>query len=259
MNNIIKAFPFYKQSSFNNHLIHAFHITDNKQLFEDSNYILISISNEKDLKLNNFDGDLSSNKILLNIYPPWKRMFSVKHNRYIYFGANLFEIIPFSQPLSSLFSSYQNIMLNKTLVCNLINLECNGCSSQSSQICKLNFFEIKTFTNYLKNSIKISRDHLSQSSHTNNSVSMPRNSIFTQTDADYYNENTSQQINPTNSQYMKLNSILDALENTGYYGFVSFIGTVQRVGLLKWFYNSQSSFSMTQKTQIQSVGNDNFK
>ena len=58
---------------------------------------------------------------------------------------------------------------------------------------------------------------------------------------------------------MKLNSILDALENTGYYGFVSFIGTVQRVGLLKWFYNSQTSFSMTQKSQTQSTDNNSFK
>lgn len=258
MNNIIKALPFHKQSSFNNHLIHALNITDNQETFVDSDYILIFVSQEIDPKLNNLDGDFSRNKILLNIYPPWKKMYSVSHKRFIYFSANLFETISISSSSSSFFSSFNEFKLNKTLVCNLSYLECNECRSQSSQLCKINYFELKAFSNCLKNSNKIHQNQLNQSLH-NNMTSMPRNLIFTQTDADYYNENTSQQINPSNSQFMKLNSILDALENTGYYGFVSFIGTVQRVGLLKWFYNSQTSFTMTQKSQTQSNESDNFK
>ncbi len=187
-----------------------------------------------------------------------KRMFSEEHKKYIYFSTNLCEIVSISEPLSCLISGFQQFKLNKVLVCDLTNLECNECRNQSSQICKLNYFELKIFSSCLKNSNKTSHYQSSQSA-LNNIASMPRNSIFTQTDVEYYNDNSIQQTNPSNSQYLKLNSILDALENTGYYGFVSFIGTVQRKGLLKWFYNSQTSFSMTQKSQTQSTDNNNFK
>ena len=105
-------------------------------------------------------------------------------------------------------------------------------------------------------------EHLTQAHASSKIFSTQNYLFFTQTDVDYYNLNINphtNQIGSTNSQYMKVNSILDALENTGYYGFVTFIGTVQRIGLLKWFLSSQASFGLTQKTQTQSTQSDHFK
>ena len=49
------------------------------------------------------------------------------------------------------------------------------------------------------------------------------------------------------SQYAKLNSILDALEHTGYYGFVTFIACVQTENVNA---GCISNGLPTQKTQI---------
>lgn len=114
--------------------------------------------------------------------------------------------------------------------------------------CDLSLFDSKTFLLELKKSISI--DRLKRSGHnkknqrvnelngrlmvSQNCMRLTQNYLFfTQTDAAYYNnveQRVSQRPQEVESQFMRVNSILDALENIGYYGFVTFIATVQRIG-----------------------------
>ncbi len=80
--------------------------------------------------------------------------------------------------------------------------------------------------------------------------------FYTQTDADYYNLPNKNSLSDSVSQQIKINSILDALENIGYYGFVTFRATVQRIGLIKW---SSSSCATQTKTQTQTIYSSSFK
>jgi len=63
-----------------------------------------------------------------------------------------------------------------------------------------------------------------------------------------YLEETEMRCDVANSQYMRANSILDALENIGYYGYVTFIGIVQRVGVVQC---CQQAILATQQIQSQ--------
>lgn len=81
--------------------------------------------------------------------------------------------------------------------------------------------------------------------------------FFTQNDAEYFAV-TQQMHHPINnssaivdkSQYAKLNSILDALEHTGYYGFVTFIGHVQCVMSVNALSSMMMPTQQPQRSQI---------
>jgi hypothetical protein len=71
--------------------------------------------------------------------------------------------------------------------------------------------------------------------------------FFTQTDVNYFNQGSEATLT---SQQQRENSILDALEHVGYYGFVTFRATVQRIGFMRYSFDVQSS-SLTQKISSQ--------
>ena len=92
-------------------------------------------------------------------------------------------------------------------------------------------------------------ERLRKSSHrTRRSSCVPSSQsrlFFTQTDAGYYAKSQAN----TDSQYLQANSLLDALENIGYYGFVTFIATVQRIGSMRAVQASAASYNTQLDTQ----------
>lgn len=173
-------------------------------------------------------------------------MFLKDFNQTVYFCTNLIELDSVQQNIQS----FVNFRLETRTLCNLNNLECRNCDNLND--CKLSLFDIKIFIQSLKksNTPKTSNLNLATTQRAHMPLIQTQNCLFfTQTDSDYYVENRIQQITPSaTSQYMKINSILDALESIGYYGFVNFRAVVQRIGLLRW---TQSNFYQTQKTQTQ--------
>lgn len=196
-------------------------------------------------------------------------MFHKEMNQNVYFCIDLFEI----ETLEERWANSIEIFLNKKVSNQFENLKCSECfksnEESSSVVCKLILFDIGLYAK----SIKIAKSEdknpkgaiQGMSSTLNNQSFMlftnsqaNKNCLFyTQNDSDYFNLN--QQLLTKSpmckstlekSQYLRLNSILDALENVGYYGFITFRASVQRVGLVK----ANDVFvpsAITQKTQTQ--------
>ena len=158
----------------------------------------------------------------------------------VFYDTKLIEIVPFSA----------NLRYRESPLVLFSNLKCSSCSySNDKSKCNLQLFDLEKFLKM----IKISRDQNKQnaimasqradSAHKNALHPTQNYSFFTQNDAPYFQTNSSQ----------NTNSILEAIQFSGYFEYVTFIATVQRAGLIKWFSSTtQASFSgLTQRTQTQ--------
>ena len=159
----------------------------------------------------------------------------------IYFCTNMLDVVSIE---NDLISDLINVDVTDKNLFSLNSLKCAECNDESSIECKLNLFDIKTFMIDLKKSI--GKDRLNMHRHSSkenkskpiiSSISNTQNYLFyTQTDAEYYAQPASR-TSSIDTQYMKVNSILDALENIGYYGFVTFRATIQRIGIFLGYKN----------------------
>lgn len=180
----------------------------------------------------------------------------------VYFCTSLIEPIPDSDltPADQLCIQYHhNFRFEKQIILYIPNIKCPECGDRPSIDCDLNLFDSQAYLLALKKSISLER--LKKKRKTNQtamiqsqgySAALSQNYLFfTQTDAGYYTEKkgivpvTSSNV----SQYLKVNSILDALENIGYYGFITFIGTIQRIGTLRTVQQNFASFNTQMNTQ----------
>jgi hypothetical protein len=148
----------------------------------------------------------------------------------IYFGTNFIElktIGKMSMPLSFISS--------KITLANLKNLNCPSLCHYSLN-CQTNLFDIKKFMHSLNQNSKRNDDGntqiLSSALKMNRNLLLSQNNylFYTQTDNAYYNKHNNNNYAITGSNNHQINcslssqvdSILDALENIGYYGFVTF-------------------------------------
>lgn len=193
-------------------------------------------------------------------------MYLRNFNKNVYFCTSLIEIAPITTIDEQITKSFISaVSLESKLLCSFKDINCPRCirfnlesQLQNTHECDLNLFEIGQ---YLK-AVKISKrnDHKAEgeaektkSSQTNASQNYL---FFTQTDVNYFQQGPEATLN---SQQQRDNSILDALENAGYYGFVTFRATVQRIGFMRYSFDVQSS-SLTQKMPSQySTQHFNFK
>lgn len=173
-----------------------------------------------------------------------------EYDKTIYFCTNLIEKIVLDESEDFLIP---DLKLVDKMLFSFTNIKCLNCNEQNSIQCNLNLFNIQMYITDLKKSIGKDRlnskkKSLNKETDINNVqlVNSSQNYLFyTQNDSEYYVQPN--EINSTvDSQYMKINSILDALENIGYYGFVTFRATVQRIGIVR---NITSSFNTTQLSQ----------
>ena len=159
----------------------------------------------------------------------------------VYFCASLIEIVMSSETSSHRFDLKQA----KKSVFDSTNLTCPECHYMNSHVeCGLVLFDWGKFFTLLKKSIglerlrKTNRHKLEQTNNvaTQAVVASQHYLFYTQTDAEYYSMSRNA-ISQNQTQFMKDNSIIDALENIGYYGFVTFKATIQRIGcLLKYLF-----------------------
>lgn len=150
----------------------------------------------------------------------------------VYFSTNLIEIFPITE--NNVFYEKFKVTKKNNLIFNLNGLHCPSCiDTNALNECSLNLFDPKKYMDILKNNL-IEKKKINQSQ---------KNCFFTQSASDFFTQNIQ-----SNTQYLKMNSILDALENVGYYGFTNFRATVQRIGLVK---NYNISFYHSQRTQTQ--------
>ncbi len=152
----------------------------------------------------------------------------------IYFDTNLIEMFPLDDESEKILSDI--CILNKEVFA-LSGLKCTRCNNENFIDCELKLLDIKRYLTDLKKTISkarlISKRYPVKETklyNTSMAVSSKQNYFFyAQTDSEYYVHQNA--INSSvDSQYMKINSILDALENIGYYGFVTFRATIQRIG-----------------------------
>jgi len=171
---------------------------------------------------------------LIKIYPPWRRMILKDSKLTIYFDTNLIEMFPLDDESEKILSDI--CILNKEVFA-LSGLKCTRCNNENFIDCELKLLDIKRYLTDLKKTISkarlISKRYPVKETklyNTSMAVSSKQNYFFyAQTDSEYYVHQNA--INSSvDSQYMKINSILDALENIGYYGFVTFRATIQRIG-----------------------------
>ena len=257
--NIIKAIPFYKQSLYNSNfcLIHAINV-DNLRRENDCDVYITVLMDSQAIDPTLFC-DLDTH-LILNIYPPWKKIYLSEHNQSVYFNVNLIELEN-NEFLKDKFR------FSPTFSFNFTQLKCPQCLSVNKQSqnssCDLNLFSFKLFLDSIRNAIKATNAKhlspskhnflLSQSQYSNGTQSMSKNILQS-------NNSNQLLLSSYNTQYMNVNSILDALENVGYYGLVSFKATVQSIGLIKWSNNSCQSSSFYQATQkSQATQNFQFK
>lgn len=225
--NVIRAVPFHKQSFYNGHFC-LLHAMDAEKLCNDSNrsqsagnsgssstIMILMDSKSIDAKYLNLAEDNSSSEtrkqlLVMNIYPPWKKIHLSESKSDVYFNISLIEV--------------ENLIATKST----INFQTrtlfhfNISQTSSSKL----LFRV----NDLIGTMKRANDKQalnSINSHLLFSQTQRAANLITVSTEDQY----MQQISST--QYMNVNSILDALENVGYYGFVTFKATVQRVGLNK--------------------------
>lgn len=183
-------------------------------------------------------------------------MFLKQFDRNVYFCTNLIEIVQLDEQDPDYVSKCEPF---KNTIRLLENIQCSACLYTSSVMneCQLTLFNLNAYNksiNQLRAKIELDIEgNMVKSGTYHHHHHQPSNYLFyTQNDADYY---LTGDVNSTNaqavskSQYFRLNSILDALENIGYYGFVTFQAVVQRMGV---FNNSENpNLPVTQKTQTQ--------
>ena len=141
----------------------------------------------------------------------------------VYFCTNLVELVKIN-PNSNL-QMFFDWSHSKDLILNFSNLRCPDCTVYDHATinkCKKVLFDSNKYLISIKTkkndqNLRVFNKNLPSQSYI----------FFTQTDLDLKN-------GPNNlvgeSQYLKINSILDALENIGYHGFASFRATCQRIG-----------------------------
>lgn len=153
-------------------------------------------------------------------------------DKIIYFSTNLIEIFPIGE--NNAFYEKFNVIRKDISSFSLNGLNCPSCiDSNTLNECSLNLFDPKKYMDILRNNMKQKKKlFISQ-----------KNCFITQSASDFLTQNIQ-----TNTQFLQMNSILDALENIGYYGFTNFRATVQRIGLVK---NNNISLYHSQRTQTQ--------
>ena len=160
-------------------------------------------------------------------------MFVNDFNCDVYFCSSLIEIIILNSTINFKFKDYYG-KFDKKKTCEFNRLECPQCKDSTSQIndCEMNLFDCQKYLLELKKSISIDRlrksNKLTKQLIGQDTVSTQSYPFFTQNDADI--STTTQKTNETESQYLRINSILDTLESIGYYGYLTFIGIIQRIG-----------------------------
>ncbi len=268
------------------HSINYDYFLKNNTVENDSLYILILVSASHIDLYNLLEENSESRHVILNIYPPWRKIYMKQFEQGVYFSINLIEI-------ENIDDLKEPVNVYHRILCEFRNLKCPECdkklpeSSLTQANCNLNLFDVKSFLSILKSrndfdrKMRLNINEIQKSQSSFESSGNNNLLFFTQTqqkfntqivhDSVYYQDkftqhnhqnkskNNQQQLN---SQYLSVNSILDALENVGYYGFVTFKATVQRIGLMKWFSNSyiQSSyFQTTQKQHTQLTQNLQYK
>lgn len=164
-------------------------------------------------------------------------MFVGELNSDVYFCTSLIEIITSDSSVNQKYKNYTG-QLAKKMKCEFTCLKCPQCIGSISQTndCEMNLFDCKKYLVELKKSISIDRlrksNKLTENSGDQEVVASQSATqsylFFTQNDADCYTR--TQKNNETESQYLRINSILDALENIGYYGYLTFIAVIQRIG-----------------------------
>lgn len=150
----------------------------------------------------------------------------------IYFCTDLIEVIAIE---NDMIKDTPIVEDHKVLV-KLSDFKCSECKNEDHIECKMNLFDVKNYMIDLKRSIgkeRLNSNRFLLTEHNKQATAHHHNTqnylFVTQTDADYYVNQT----NDVDTQYMRVNSILDALENIGYYGFITFKATVQRIGIVK--------------------------
>lgn len=148
----------------------------------------------------------------------------------IYFSTNLIEVYPVGNH-DSIYEAF-NMPKKEFKSITLNALRCPNClNSAEFDQCSLNLFDAKMYRKSLRND----KTKLIQNQ---------KNTFYTQTVSEFLTQTSSS----INTQYLRTNSILDALENIGYYGFANFKATVQRIGLVK---NQSILLYHSQRTQTQ--------
>ena len=187
-------------------------------------------------------------------------MFIKPLNKEVFFCTNLIEMF-LSQEPRALSARVVNENLFK-----LTDISCNRChrvsqeaSTQAAE-CDLSLFQVSKILQKSKNSFMrsdldqdlragISKDlSPSQQIKVKETVHVPDFILYTQTDAEYYLKAVLTQGSSSSTQYMRENSILDAIESSGYLGLVSFKATVQRSSIIQ---STGRSWHLTQSSQTQ--------
>jgi len=183
-------------------------------------------------------------------------MYLRNFNKNVYFCTSLVEIAPITTPNEQIKPFMSRLSLESKLLCSFKDIKCPSCirfnlqsQLRNTHECDLNLFEIGQYLKAFKIDKRDNRkgdgeEKKTQSSQTHASQSYL---FFTQTDVNYFNQGSEVALT---SQQQRDNSILDALENAGYYGFVTFRATVQRIGFMRYSFDTQSS-SLTQKMPSQ--------
>ncbi len=195
---------------------------------------------------------------VLSIYPPWKKIQIKDTNHNVYFNINLIEIEA---------NKFHKANHSSVYISNFTSLKCPQCiiSPHESSKCSLNLLNIKQFVQAIKLSNSTDSDkgdeaqsQLFSSNNQNLLFTQTQNNLPTQALTQSRNVITANNDSPlmTETQYMNENSILHALANVGYSGFVSFKATVQRVGLMKWSFTSFGAFN-SQTTQARTQYSQN--
>jgi hypothetical protein len=192
-------------------------------------------------------------------------MYLKNFNKNVYFCTSLVEITPINTDDKQLKPIISDMRLESKMLCSFKDINCPRCIQYNLQSqlkntheCDLNLFEIGQYLKVVQiGKRKFQKDEpvdgKAKSSPTNHSQNYL---FFTQTDIGYFNQGSEGALT---SQHQRENSILDAFENVGYYGFVTFRATVQRIGFMRYSFDVQSS-SLTQSLSTQfSTQRSNFK
>jgi hypothetical protein len=171
---------------------------------------------------------LIRNETIVTIYPPWSRIYleSVGHD--VYFGANLLEINDDQSITPTLKSELEGIK-SVDLLIDFKSFKCPACSNENAIDCDLNLFQVEKIFKFKSNKTKKEK------------TTIPTTILIrTQSTA-----SSSSSISST--QCLIFNSIVYAIEQAGYCGFVTFRATVARVDFI-----SSSQILLSQHQQSQS-------
>ncbi len=217
--NVLQVRPLFKHATFNKqfYLVHGLDVATSKYIT-----LLVSSSYLDSARL------LEDSAALLTVYPPWKKMFLAEYKTDVYFCTSLIELAA----ASCTDSAFEMSAKRK----NLFDLRCS--TSDYSQV----LFDSVRFLAELKKCLRSCPNE-----KRGDCGGFTQDYLFvTQAETGCFEDRAGGGV--ADSQYMRVNSILDALENIGYYGFVTFVATVQRVGAVQW---CQQAIVATQQKQSQ--------